>query len=208
MTNGLLFLWFAWMLWIIVTFFMKKGTKRTYFACIILLLINCSNTTLKIGDYHVLLSFIVLLAGLLFFHSVAQSFYLLFSSFTICLGYTAILFWEQITPIWMFLPRVILIPLTLTIIITILTKQFEKRLAIGLIGITCGEIYHSFILTSYTIQEVIGDKAFFDMILTFIMLQTILEILHKGKLAIYTFSQNIGQPLQPVKNKTRKTMNG
>lgn len=63
-------------------------------------------------------------------------------------------------------------------------------MAIGLIGITCGEMYHGFILASYHIPDTIGDVAFFDMILSFILLLTVLEMLQKGKAALYSFSHH------------------
>ncbi|WP_106497393.1 YphA family membrane protein [Lentibacillus sp. Marseille-P4043] len=208
MTDGILFLWFAWLLWIVVTFLMKKGKRRTYFACLLLLLIACSNVTLEIGGYLIQLSFIVLLVGLLFFHAIAKSFYLLFSSFTICLGYTAILFWEKITPIWIFIPRSVLIPTVIIVLTIIITKQFESRLAIGLIGITCGEMYYSFILSNYAIQEGIGDKSFFDMLLTFVLFVTLLEVLQQGKIAIYALSQDFKQSMRKQKGLTQQTKNG
>ncbi|MGY0691787.1 YphA family membrane protein [Virgibacillus sp. FSP13] len=208
MTDGMLFLWFAWLLWIVVTFLMKKGKRRTYFACFLLLLIACSNVTLEIGGYFIQLSFIVLIVGLLFFHAIARSFYLLFASFTICLGYTAILFWEQITPIWIFLPRSLLIPIAIVVLTIIITKQFESRLAIGLIGLTCGEMYHSFILSSYAIQEGIGDKQYFDMLLTFVLFVTLLEVIQQGKMAIYALSQDFKQSIRKQKGLTQQTKNG
>ncbi|MEN1969141.1 hypothetical protein WMZ97_13830 [Lentibacillus sp. N15] len=208
MSDGLIFLWFAWILWIIVTFFMKKGSRRTFFACIILLLICGSNASWAISGYQVTPSFVILLASLIFFHGVAQSLYLLFASFTICLGYTGILFWEQITPIWMFLPRYVLIPLILIILVSTITNRMDYKLAVGLIGITFGEIYYSLILASYSIQETIGDMAFFDMIFVYLMFLTILEILHKGKLALYKTTKRLNQPSQPVSNKVQKRLNG
>ncbi|MEW9674703.1 hypothetical protein ABRT01_00685 [Lentibacillus sp. L22] len=207
MTDGLIFLWFSWILWIIVTFFMRKGRKRTYFACVLLLLICGSNMTWEIGEYKVTFSFLILFVSLVFFHTIAQSLYLLFSAFTLCLAYTGILFWEQITPIWMFLPRMILIPLVLVTIISVLIKSFEHKLAIGLFGITFGEIYHSVVLVRYTIREPIGDTAFFDMLMTFLMLLTVLEILHKGKTVLYAFAQTFSRPTVK-KHKVHKTLNG
>src|SRR5699024_9127451 len=153
-----------------------------------------SDTTWNIAGYQVTLSFVILFIGLLlYFHRIAQSLYLLFSAFTICLGYTGLLFWEQLMPVWMFMPRFLMISLVLLLGITMLVKAFEDKLAIGLLGIVFGEMYYSFILSHYGIQETIGDMKFFDMLFTLILMTTFLEVLRKARVVFYTWIQSFPQ---------------
>src|SRR5690625_5823138 len=112
MTDGLIVYWFGWMLWIIVTFLMKKDQRRTKLACWILLILLCSNIYFTIENHNISLTFIVLLGIAIFLHAQIPRFmYHVFISFTIMIGYAALLLWEKNTPVWLFMPRFVLIPL-------------------------------------------------------------------------------------------------
>ncbi|WP_099158372.1 YphA family membrane protein [Virgibacillus ndiopensis] len=196
MTSGIIFYWIGWIFWVIVTFFMKKGRQRTFYACWILLIILCSPISIPIGGYQIGVSFLILLAGSTYFHSIAKSLYLLFSAFTISLGYIAILFWERITPVWLFLPRSVLIPLIMTFLIVILTESLHDKLAIGLLGITSGEILHSIILSSYQLYETIGGLAFLDIFFMITMLVIFIETVQKVKVKLYAAIHEYKQSLR------------
>lgn len=202
MVEGFLFYWISWILWIIITFFMPKGRMRTSFACFILLFIMCSDTSIKWNGITITLSFIVLLFGLLLFHRIARSFYLMFASFSTCLAYTAILFWAKITPVWLFMPRSILIPLVINTIVIMLVKDFYDRLAVGLLGMAIGELYFSYILASYSINDPMGGMTFMEIIVIFIMLHTVLHSLKVGKYALYAklqeYQQSLKQPEESI----------
>src|SRR5690625_754537 len=66
--NGLLFYWFGWLLWIIVTFLMKKTELRTKIACWILIAILSSNVNINIDNYHVSLTFLILFGSVIILH--------------------------------------------------------------------------------------------------------------------------------------------
>nr|GGG65193.1 hypothetical protein GCM10011398_06040 [Virgibacillus oceani] len=196
MTSGIIFYWIGWIFWVIVTFFMKKGRQRTFYACWILFIILSSSVSIQVSKYQIGLSFIILLIGSIYFHSIAKSLYLLFSAFTISLGYIAILFWERITPVWIFLPRTVLIPLIMTFLIVLLTDSLHDKLAVGLLGLTSGEIFHSIILSSYRLYETIGGLAFLDSFFMMAMFVVFIDSLLKVKAKLYAAVREYKQLLR------------
>ncbi|MGM8211632.1 YphA family membrane protein [Virgibacillus sp. W0430] len=163
MESGMLFYWLSWIFWIITTFFIKKSLLRTVVSGWILLVIIGSTIYVPIGVSTVSAALLILLAGsALLYTQLTQMYYALFASFTVTIGYTAILIWEKITPIWFILPRELLISIVLCLLLTMMSEQFIHRLLIGLLGISFGEIFYSFMLSSYSLQSEIGHLQFLD----------------------------------------------
>lgn len=182
MESGILFYWIAWMFWIIITFFMKKGWKRTSYAGLLLTIIIVSDTFFLVENREISLAFLVLIAGaFLFLARMPRTFYHTFIVLTIMIGYVAILFWEQNTPVWVILPRTFIIPLVCTFLIANLVQNFHTRLIVGLVGISSGETLHSLILMSYSLPEPIGEMAFFDSAMVIAIFVFGIEIVRLAK---------------------------
>ena len=49
--EGIFFYWFAWIGWATVTFLMEKQVLRTFYACMLLLCVLFSTTTIHMGAY-------------------------------------------------------------------------------------------------------------------------------------------------------------
>lgn len=179
MTNGLLFFWFSWLLWIYVTFVMKKNQIRTLLGFWILLTIGGSSTYVTILGYNLTLSYLILTFGaIIILAQCRRLFYHLFSSLTIMVLYMGVMLWENYFPIWMILSKTFVSPFIIVFITVLITKGFYNRLSITLLGISSGELMYSFILSSYSIREPIGGYTFFDCVMVILFLLIGIEVVH------------------------------
>ncbi|SHF57213.1 YphA family membrane protein [Ornithinibacillus halophilus] len=195
--EGLYFYWFSWIFWVVVTFFMKKNNARTMLSYWILLCITLSNVYISIDVFHVSVTIIILLiGGFVIFTQLPNTIYHLFTSLTLMIGYTSFLIWESQAPIWLFMPREILLPLMLVALICILTYKFYYRLSIALIGICSGEFLYSFLLSSYYFSHTIGEKHFFDTLFIAVFLLFGIEFLNRLRLKIIQSIQIYRQSLR------------
>ncbi|WP_010530831.1 YphA family membrane protein [Lentibacillus jeotgali] len=166
MNSGLLFYWFAWILWIIITFFMKKSKYRTLLACWLLLLIIGSSVNLSIDFLELSLSYLVIFSGAVILHAnISGKFFHVFVSFTITIGYTAMLIWVNHLPIEHFFPPTLIISCFLFLLTVIMATGFWNRLACLFLGMTAGELLYTVIIANYSIPEVAGDKRFLDAVI-------------------------------------------
>lgn len=186
MTYGFIFYWLSWLIWGITTFFMKKGQLRLVLSCLILVIILCSNLYLSIGEYDLLVSFIILIciSGLLHASSPKSSYHL-FISFTIMIGYTAILLWKQNTSLWFFISEFFVLPILYSILIILIIKGLYNRLVTSILGISAGEVLYGFILSSYNLPITIGDLDFFVNLYMIILYLFLLHIFQMGKRQLY-----------------------
>src|SRR5690625_2280434 len=162
MYEQFLFYWLLWILFILVYFFMDKGKKRSFFISLILILIICSNVSLKYSDLVISLSFLLILAVSIFFYvSNPLTLYKTIVAFILMLGYVSLLIWEKITPIWFFMPSFFIIPVLSVLITIILVREFYEQIAVALVGITFGQLIYELILISYNLHNVIGETIFF-----------------------------------------------
>nr|WP_139223961.1 hypothetical protein [Lentibacillus halodurans] len=96
---------------------------------------------------------------------LSRTLFHVFGSFTIMIGYTAILIWMNHTPLNLFLPPLVTISCILFMLIILTTTGLWNRLACSLLGMSGGELLYSIIISGYLIPDMIGDKRFFDCIL-------------------------------------------
>jgi|GEM_PF-1518177 len=166
MSNGLLFYWFSWILWILVTFFMRKNKYRLVLACWLLLLILCSGFQLSLDGFKLSLSYPLILIGALILHTkIPRIYFHVFVSLTIMIGYTGVLIWENQLPLEHFFPPMLIISCFLYILMAAMTTGLWSRLACGLLGMAGGELLYSIIIADFSIPNVIGDKRFLDLML-------------------------------------------
>ncbi|RLL48194.1 hypothetical protein D8M04_02655 [Oceanobacillus piezotolerans] len=182
MESGVLFYWFCWILWILITFFMDKGRKRSLLAIWLLITIISSAFMITIGQFHISASFVVMLFGSFILIATRPHLYFhLFAAFTVSIGYAGLLFWEKISPIWIILPRIVFYSVIIGILISLLSKNYFSQISICLLGMLSGELIHSLTLTSYGLDEIAAETLFLDTLLSTLLLLTFLAILLKGK---------------------------
>ncbi|MCT2537399.1 hypothetical protein NC661_00405 [Aquibacillus koreensis] len=190
--DGLIFLWVSWLIWIMITFFMGKDNKRTQLACWILLIIISAGITFTVSSITFSATVSVLYIGALFVLAKSKD-WLLQTMKCVCLvfGYAGLLFWEQISPIWLFAPRLLIITVLGFIILQFLSASFFERCMIWCLGVTTGEIIHGLILNSYGLRESIGDLAFMDVLFIEISFLIIAQFLKELRLRIEILTQMI-----------------
>lgn len=182
MTDGLIFYWICWILWIIITFIMKKESKRTILACWLLAALLCSDIHVTTGNFHISLTFLILLAGATVLQiRINHYIYQIFATFTLMTGYMAMLLWEKFAPVWLFLPRFVLIPLLCFIILHLMLKNAENKVAAVLFALCAGEILITLILAGYGLQKEIGEMAFFDTLLVTVAITLCADLFKKGR---------------------------
>ncbi|WP_407268711.1 hypothetical protein [Radiobacillus sp. PE A8.2] len=181
--TGILFYWIAWMLWVITTFLMRKSFKRTFLAAGILITILSSQLVLDFNGVKVNVSIAIIFIWTIIALAKQSDWFLsIFRCLCIVFGYIGILFWEQITPVWMIASRELILPLVGLVALWVLSSSNHERVVIWCMGTTTGEVLHSFILQSYGFQEVIGDMAFFDTLFVGLGFLSITFILKEIKL--------------------------
>ncbi|ASN05500.1 YphA family membrane protein [Virgibacillus necropolis] len=186
MTDGLLFYWFSWLLWIYFTFVMKKRKERTVYAFWVLLILCGASVYITILGYKIMLSYLFLAFGAMVMLAKSKHlFYHLFCSLTIMVLYMAIMLWENYFPLWMMLSKTFISPLIIVFIaLIIMSKGFYSKVSIILLGISSGELMNSFIMSSYAMKELIGGYVFFDSVLIILFLLIGFEIVYALKVKI------------------------
>lgn len=192
-----MFLWLSWILWIIVTFFMTKSRTRTLLAIWILLTIIGSNMFIVVENYYISYAYLSMIIGALIMHGKCLRWiYHIFVSLTVMIGYTAILLWEYTSPIWMVLPRFVIIPSLCCLMILPLVRGIYNQLMTGLLGICSGELLYSLMLSGYHLHKPIGDSVFLDHILLIMSSLFVIHIIHQIRAKLFALSQTVPPPIK------------
>ncbi|MBD1222626.1 hypothetical protein GLV94_17790 [Virgibacillus halodenitrificans] len=176
--SGLLFFWFSWMAWVILTFIMPKNEYRTELSCWLLLIIITSNLYFSFsGITLTVVVFVLLMGGGIWMIKLKRTFAHSLYSFVVMIAFASAQLWEANLPILYINPIFKITPFVLVIIIFFLTKQIQGQLIIGIIGMTFGDILFQYILYGYGLSVDIGGMEFLDELLLTIVLISLLHIL-------------------------------
>lgn len=173
--DGLTFYWVTWIIWILATFFMKKGRQlRFYLSLGILLLIISSPLTLSILGMELSFASVILLftsITLIATFKRKKAAYMMVSSFILMLAYVCFQLFELFDPVWVFLPRNWMLSFLLIALTLLLHNDSVYRIAILLLGSIQGDILYGYILNQYTFPYIIGSYVYLDTVaLTFALL--------------------------------------
>src|SRR5690625_6404917 len=98
--------WFSWILYIFMLFLIKKSKVRSLLFIWILLVLVTFPMYITIDTLQISICLVLLLTGAIIFYVQEKvTVYRLIVTFTISIGYTGILIWENITPVWFFIDR-------------------------------------------------------------------------------------------------------
>ncbi|WP_077621720.1 YphA family membrane protein [Sediminibacillus massiliensis] len=195
--EGLFFYWISWMVWVFFTFLYRKDRFRIFMSAWILLLIICSEINATFVGYQVNMAVIVSFCGGMILH--ARSSRWLYHNFcTLCLvfSYTGILFWEMISPIWVFMPRLLMVPFLGVALLFFVCKTFRDRCAVWTLGVTTGEILHTIILNSYGFSVGIGQLSFLDLMMVGISFNLLATLMVLVKRRVEIILQSIEEKLK------------
>src|SRR5699024_6102593 len=186
MTEHVLYFWFCWLLWVLVTFFMKKSGLRTYFAIWVLITIILADFFLQWNQVIISLPFIALTIGAVILTSrQPRWFFHLAASFSTAIGYATFLFWEMLSPVWFVMPRAILMTMIFGLLISLLVKPLISKITVCLLGMAAGEVIYLFTLFNQGIFTSLGDKSFFINLFTLLLFFITSHTLHRIKEKIF-----------------------
>lgn len=171
--------WFIWMIVIIVAFFMKNGWRRSLLLVWILLILLLFEVDLNIGNIQISLAFIILFIGsIIFYVHHSFSIYTLIVTFIMMIAFGSILMWAKTTPVWLFMPSYVLIPIIVVMLVIILINSFYLQLTVTLVGITLGQMMFEMILMVYHLSALVGEETFFIHISLAVLLLIVLRFLN------------------------------
>ena len=167
--EGNLFFWFAWMLWLIPTFFMEKDNKhRLKYASILMI-------AMILYPYH--FSFMGLEVSVLLFGQLmsaflytsrlklSQQFYTVFTSFMTMLAYCSFQLLSILDPVWLLIDKGVLLSGMLVILSVMLHRTIACQILMMIIGSSVGEMLYGYMLHYYNMNVEIGTPVFFDSLL-------------------------------------------
>jgi hypothetical protein len=165
--EGLYFYFFAWAIWIITTFIIKKSSNlRLPIACFMLIALIISPFNFTIGDYSVSYVSIFLLMVVFIrigYFSFKKKLYYFFTSLIISIGYVSFLLFELFDPIWIFLKREWMLAFIMTYLSVLLQKNLSWRISIILTGCIYGDILFATIIHSFSFPYTIGSMNLLDV---------------------------------------------
>lgn len=174
---GLIFLFSIWLIWIVVTFWMKKTNEfRFPIAAIILLLIilmpvhfDINRITISGSAIFLLLLCYIIMTRLPF----RKQLYLLFSIIAVMIGFAGLQLLELYDPVWMMLDRRIVYSFLFFVTSYFLfTNAILSRFLLIYTSLLQGELLYALILSKWQIQYLVGAMETFDLlaIITLVLL--------------------------------------
>lgn len=161
MADVVFMFWLLWLLLIIVRFFMTDSTLRITYMIWLLLVISTAAVFIQFADFMVSVAWLIIASGVLFsfcwtYLWMKQLFYI----FILMIGYTGLLYWQGLAPIWFFLPLDMLIPVLLSVLVILLEHNKQRAYMILVGGITFGQAFYQVILWLYGLDNVIGGETY------------------------------------------------
>lgn len=151
MNDTVLFYWFLWLFFIIIYFFLDKSNVRLFLIVWVLLMIVFRLYAFEaIFSVNLSYSFIILFVGsFLFFSIYSYSVYEYAFTFTLMIGYMALLIWEKVTPIWFFISSPFVIAIIVGLLAFYFIEPISKQIAIVIFSMTIGYTLVHITLLSY-----------------------------------------------------------
>lgn len=183
MLEQFLMYWLLWIIFIVVTFFMEKNSKRYVLTSWILFIICFSSLYITISEIELSVALLIILFGsFIYLVEVSFSMLQLTRAITVMISYCSLLIWEMLSPVWFFIPAYFLIPVILIFLTFILSHPLQQTYAFMLLGITLGQVLFDLLLSMYQLNQQIGMTSYF----IYISLTTLLLISIRAILLLYT----------------------
>ncbi|MCJ8006687.1 hypothetical protein ACFFF5_01790 [Lederbergia wuyishanensis] len=167
--SGMISLLILWATWIYSTFIMDKKSKNRWpLAMFTLLFIIIKPMTFRFYSLHITMPSLLILVICYFLASrlpMKKQLHLIFSVFTLMIGYTGFLLFEMYDPIWMFIDRVALISFLLFILSYFLySSSVLMRVLLVCLGTLQGDIIFALYLSKWNMPYIIGSMGYLDII--------------------------------------------
>lgn len=178
MYEQFLYFWLIWIFFIIIAFFMGESKKRSFLLFWILLMLFVSRLYLTVGSIEISCTFILLIIGAIILFVQQFSVYTLIVTFSLMIGYVALLIWEKITPIWFFMPSFLIIPIIIVMLVTILVQPFYTQVTIALVSASFGQLIFEFLLIVYRLHDIIGEEVFLIHVSLIVLMLIFIRFIH------------------------------
>ncbi|UHA58090.1 hypothetical protein KDJ21_014585 [Metabacillus litoralis] len=178
--EGIIFYWFMWLGWVVVTFIMKKNKSRLKLAFFLLVTILISKVFLVVSTFYINCSLIMFL--LLGYYLAVKNkrklvtFYL--TNLTLTFAYAGIMLFHIYDPVWFVFDYRLIVSLIVSFLAIYLGKNPSQRFTFYLISVSQGEFLYWLIMSKFHDQVTFGTAAFLDMLVigcAMIYLWTILQ---------------------------------
>src|SRR5690625_1028996 len=184
--------WFSWILFIIIVFFMNKSKLRSSLIIWLLLVLITFPMFVTVKTLQISICLGLLISGAIIFYVQEKvSIYRLIVTFTISIGYTGILIWEHITPVWFFMPSFIIISILLVSVMIVLFRQLHEQISVVLVGGLFGHVLYDLLLIGYSLHNVVGNNAYIVICLTVLLLIVIHAMKEMYKKCIYFLQERM-----------------
>ncbi|KGP93301.1 hypothetical protein N780_12605 [Pontibacillus chungwhensis BH030062] len=164
MVQGLIFYYLCWGLWVVATFLMSKTRKRIVASMYVLILLISSGSSWELfrysGSYAVLVILVFSMHIILHYQKV---FYPTLASLFIGVGYAGILLFEKVVPVWMMMPRLVIVGVLSFVVVSMLVEPVFLKIAVWGFASALGECLYTIILSGYGYAEDVGDWAYLDV---------------------------------------------
>ncbi|MEC0666641.1 hypothetical protein P8864_12160 [Priestia flexa] len=177
--EGFLFYWFAWIGWVISTFFLHKTSLRWKVSMLLLISIMLSTTSVWIGPFFVSYTYLFLLVMVCVDISrlkTSKQLYVLFISLIVMFAYVGFCLLELYDPVWIFVNRQWLLTAIILYIGFLLVKDDHMRYIVILLGLLGGDFLYSLIVTNISMPHPVGQPMLLDLVATVLMLLFIWKV--------------------------------
>lgn len=171
--SGLYFYWAAWAIWVVVTFFMKKGKIRTETAAIVLILMICSNRYVMLNHVEISVSLIVLLLyGYRELAKLTRSrlIYMVAVCHIVMLGYIGFSMYGVYDPAILWFDVKWMTASIIFILIQFMVKSFSLKCLTAVIGTVHGNLMYTWIMNGFSFPVKAGSLTFFDTLAICLMM--------------------------------------
>ncbi|MCE4047203.1 MULTISPECIES: YphA family membrane protein [Bacillaceae] len=167
--EGNMFFWFAWMLWLIPTFFMEKdNNNRSKYASFLLIAIILYPHQLPFMGMEVSVLLLVQIVSAFIYAArlrTSQQLYMVLTAFMTMLAYCALQLLSILDPVWLLIDKDVMLAVMLAILSVMLHRTMATQGLMIIIGSSVGEMLYGYLLHYYRMDERIGTAAFFDSLL-------------------------------------------
>lgn len=164
--DGFIFFWFAWAMWILVTFILNKTNPyRTFLAFSILFTISTANIYLQFFSYDISLAvlFLFIICAIPYHqYSLVKFFYIYIRILTLAIAQSAVLFVSLYDPVWFFISEQFVMSFLVMILVIVLFDQYKERLRAVIISLFLTDIINAIVLKKFDIQYQIGSLYMLD----------------------------------------------
>ena len=169
--DGIIFVWFAWIGWVIAAFFQNASSKRTRFIFVLLLAICLIHVTLQFFYFTVSAIWLLALATgyFLLMKYRINTIYAVIILLTLTAAFTAVKLFSIYDPVFTFLYTKWAVSAILLVIIHLTISGTVERCSFLILSIVHGELILGMVFKGMGFDRLIGELASLDIMAISIM---------------------------------------